>query len=65
VPADQKALFLARDEIINTDLGQVYRIEDFQLLPDVLTSCRRFHEAGYKVTGKYPASGRIFRTSRV
>ena len=49
VPAEHKALFLDRDGVINSDFGHVYRIEDFHLLPSVLSSCRRFHDAGYKL----------------
>ena len=47
--SDHPALFLDRDGVINKDLGHVYRIEDFHFLPHVLTSCRQFHEAGYKL----------------
>ena len=49
VPAEHKALFLDRDGVINRDFGHVYRVEDFHLLPSVLSSCRRFHDAGYKL----------------
>lgn len=49
MPVEQKALFLDRDGVINADLGHVYRVADFHFLPSVLTSCRQFHEAGYKL----------------
>lgn len=49
MPPEHKALFLDRDGVINADLGHVYRIADFHFLPNVLSACRRFHHAGYKL----------------
>jgi D,D-heptose 1,7-bisphosphate phosphatase len=43
----QKAIFLDRDGVINTDSGGVLRAEDFQLLPGVAAALRRINKSEY------------------
>jgi len=45
----QKAIFLDRDGVINSDIGHyyIYRIEDFIINEGIISSLKRFQEAGY------------------
>lgn len=47
----QKAIFLDRDGVINSDLGHyyIYRVEDFVINKGIINSLKRFQEAGYKL----------------
>ena len=42
-----KAIFLDRDGTINVDRDYIYKIEDFEFLPNVIESLRILQEAGY------------------
>jgi D-glycero-D-manno-heptose 1,7-bisphosphate phosphatase len=42
-----KAIFLDRDGVINTERGYTHRIEDFVILPDVVEYLQLFLEKGY------------------
>lgn len=42
-----KAVFLDRDGTINVEKNYLYRIEDFEFLPEVITGLKRLKEAGY------------------
>ena len=44
-----KALFLDRDGIINTDHGYVYKIEDFEFTEDIFELLNLFIQEGYKL----------------
>lgn len=44
-----KALFLDRDGVINVDGGYVHRVEDFHLVPGILSLCRQAGKKGYLV----------------
>ncbi|RXQ96819.1 HAD family hydrolase [Ancylomarina salipaludis] len=45
----QKAIFLDRDGVINSDIGHyyIYKIEDFIINKGIVNSLKRFQEAGY------------------
>jgi len=47
----QKAIFLDRDGVINSDLGHyyIYRVEDFVVNKGIISSFKKFSEAGYKL----------------
>ena len=47
----QKAIFLDRDGVINSDVGHyyIYKVEDFKINKGVLNSLKQFQEAGYKL----------------
>ncbi len=47
----QKAIFLDRDGVINSDIGHyyIYKIEDFVINDGIITSLKKFQEAGYKL----------------
>jgi D-glycero-D-manno-heptose 1,7-bisphosphate phosphatase len=45
-PGRSRAAFLDRDGVINLDRGYVYRREDFEFLPGVLTACAQLHRFG-------------------
>ena len=42
-----KAIFLDRDGVINTERGYTHRVEDFSILPDVAETLRIFMQRGY------------------
>ena len=42
-----RAVFFDRDGVINRDLGYVGRLDDFELLPGVVTTLRQVRESGY------------------
>ncbi len=41
------AIFLDRDGTLNQDIGYLYRVEDWQWLPDVQEALAAFYKAGY------------------
>ena len=45
----QKAIFLDRDGVINSDVGHyyIYRVEDFVINKGIINSLKRFQDAGY------------------
>jgi len=45
----QKAIFLDRDGVINSDIGHyyIYRVEDFVINKGIINSLKRFQDAGY------------------
>jgi len=43
----EKAVFLDRDGTINVDKGYIYKIEDFEWLPDTLDALRKLYLNGY------------------
>lgn len=45
----QKAIFLDRDGLINSDIGHyyIYRIKDFMINEGIISSLKKFSEAGY------------------
>ncbi|NOU60236.1 D-glycero-alpha-D-manno-heptose-1,7-bisphosphate 7-phosphatase [Marinifilum caeruleilacunae] len=45
----QKAIFLDRDGVINSDVGHyyIYRVEDFVINEGIIPSLKKFSEAGY------------------
>lgn len=45
----QKAIFLDRDGVINSDVGHyyIYRVEDFLINKGIINSLKRFQDAGY------------------
>lgn len=45
----QKAIFLDRDGVINSDIGHyyIYKIKDFIINKGIVNSLKRFQEAGY------------------
>ena len=45
----QKAIFLDRDGVINSDVGHyyIYRVEDFIINKGIINSLKRFQDAGY------------------
>ena len=47
----QKAIFLDRDGVINSDIGHyyIYRVEDFIINKGIISSLKRFQESGYKL----------------
>ena len=45
-PPQTKALFLDRDGVINVDKNYVWRIEDFEFLPDIFELCRAAQTVG-------------------
>ena len=45
--ADEKALFLDRDGVINVDVGYIWRPEDFIFQDGVFDACRRARVLGY------------------
>ncbi len=47
----QKAIFLDRDGVINSDVGHYYifKVEDFVINKGIINSLKRFQEAGYKL----------------
>ena len=42
-----KAVFLDRDGTINVDKNYLYKVEDFEFLPDVIESLKKFQDLGY------------------
>jgi len=44
--AQNKALFLDRDGVINVERDYVYRIEDFEFMPGIFGLCRSAEDAG-------------------
>lgn len=45
----RRAVFLDRDGTVNVDTGHLYRIEDFEFLPDADKAVARFKKNGYLV----------------
>jgi D-glycero-D-manno-heptose 1,7-bisphosphate phosphatase len=45
----RRAVFLDRDGTVNVDTGHLYRIEDFEFLPDADKAIARFKKKGYLV----------------
>jgi len=45
----KKALFLDRDGIINVDHGYVYKIEEFEFMPDIFDLCKLAVEKDYLI----------------
>ena len=47
----QKAIFLDRDGVINSDVGHyyIYKVEDFIINEGIINSLKRFQEAEYKL----------------
>lgn len=45
----QKAIFLDRDGVINSDVGHyyIYKVEDFIINKGIVNSLKRFQESGY------------------
>jgi D-glycero-D-manno-heptose 1,7-bisphosphate phosphatase len=43
----QKAIFLDRDGVINFERGYTYRLEEFQILPDLIEVLKLLQEKGY------------------
>ena len=43
----KKAIFLDRDGVINVDRGYVYKIDDFEFFPDVMTTLKYFQQRKY------------------
>ena len=46
---DKKAIFLDRDGIINVDYGYVYKIEDFEFMPNIIELLNFFQNNHYKL----------------
>jgi D-glycero-D-manno-heptose 1,7-bisphosphate phosphatase len=44
-----KALFLDRDGVINTDIGHVYLKQDFEFSEGIFDLCRQYSDAGYLI----------------
>jgi D-glycero-D-manno-heptose 1,7-bisphosphate phosphatase len=44
-----KALFIDRDGVINRERNYVYRIDDFEFLPGIFTSLKKFNYLGYLI----------------
>lgn len=44
-----KAIFLDRDGTINVEKNYLYRVQDFEFLPNVLESLRTVQDAGYRL----------------
>ena len=42
-----KAVFLDRDGVINKEIGYVFRVEDFVLTDDIISSLKKLQEAGF------------------
>ncbi len=42
-----KAIFLDRDGVINRERGFTYRLEDFEILPELIGSLKEFRKRGY------------------
>ena len=42
-----KAVFLDRDGVINKERGFTYRLEDFEILPDLIATLKKLQDAGY------------------
>lgn len=47
----QKAIFLDRDGVINSDVGHyyIYRVEDFAINKGIIPSLKKFSDSGYKL----------------
>ena len=47
----QKAIFLDRDGVINSDVGHyyIYRVEDFVINEGIIPSLKKFSNSGYKL----------------
>lgn len=47
----QKAIFLDRDGVINSDIGHyyIYKVEDFVINDGIISSLKKFSKAGYKL----------------
>ncbi len=44
-----KVIFLDRDGTINKEVNYLYKIEDFEFIPNTIEAIKIFHELGYKV----------------
>ena len=44
-----KAVFLDRDGVINVEKEYLHKPEDFEFIPGVVETCRRFIESGFKL----------------
>lgn len=42
-----KAIFLDRDGVINRERGFTYRLEDFEILPGLISALKEFRKRGY------------------
>ena len=42
-----KAVFLDRDGVINVEKNYVYKIEDFEFMPDIFDLCKKYQQEGY------------------
>ena len=45
----KKVIFLDRDGVINTEVGYLHRIEDFEFINGVFESCDSFTSIGYEI----------------
>ena len=46
---ENKVVFLDRDGTINVDKGYIYKIEDLEILPNVVEGLKLLRQAGYKL----------------
>ena len=44
-----KTIFLDRDGVINTDIGYLYKISEFEFIEGIFEVCSHFHNLGYKI----------------
>lgn len=44
-----KVAFLDRDGVINSDKGYVHKINDFVVMPGVITACKEFINLGFEI----------------
>lgn len=47
IPKLEKAVFLDRDGVLNLDKGYVFRTEDLEILPDVVTTLTELKKRGF------------------
>lgn len=47
--AQNRALFLDRDGVINEDIGYLHRIQDCEFMPGIFDFCRKYTQDGYKL----------------
>lgn len=45
----RKTIFLDRDGVINRDSGYVYKVEDFEFMPNVLEDLIHLHALGFQI----------------